>query len=142
MIRTRFYKFTCGIIGLTTVALVCPTMAATLTDANGGVMVNVGDGFKPGVNLQDLPVGTRVMAPANSTAKVIYNDGCMANVEPGRVYVVVAQPTCAIANSTPGTSPAGPGAAPTGSEFALGGVALVGVGAAVLIASKKSSASP
>ena len=137
MFNKRTSKLSSAVIGLTCVSMCCPAIAATLTNANGNVLVNQGDGFKPGSTAQDLPVGTRVMANEQSSAKITYPDGCSVNVLPGRVYVVTAQPPCGLANAgDPGTTlPVGP----TGAEYALGAVAVGGIGAAVLIASRKAA---
>lgn len=65
--------------------------AALLTNIEGAVFVNHGDGFRPAAVGLPLVPGDRVRAGIGS-ADIVYDNGCAARVEPHQVVVVLSEP--------------------------------------------------
>lgn len=125
--------------------LVVGTVAhsATLTNASGPVLVNAGNGFKPATNLQNLPVGSQVMAQPGGQATVSYGL-CEIEVGPGKVHSVRETAPCSvkgeILHDLFGTNGATAGAGGLGvAEVAVGIGIAAGAGAAIYFLSRPSS---
>jgi hypothetical protein len=69
--------------------------AATLSSANGSVMVNQGKQFVSAQLGQALAAGDRVMVMQDGSAVVRFDDGCDVTINGGSVAVVPAVSTCA-----------------------------------------------
>lgn len=69
--------------------------AATLSSANGSVMVNQGKQFVSAQSGQALAAGDRVMVMQDGSAVVRFDDGCDVTINGGSVAVVPAVSTCA-----------------------------------------------
>jgi len=68
---------------------------ATITSANGGVMVNQGNGFVSAQVGQVLNTGDRVMVPAGASSSLSFDDGCALNLQPDTLVTIPAMSTCA-----------------------------------------------
>jgi hypothetical protein len=62
--------------------------AATLTSIQGTIQVNSGSGFHQVAGVVEVATGTSVVADPQSSAEVLYSDGCRIPVRPGSVAVV------------------------------------------------------
>jgi hypothetical protein len=108
--------------------------AALLTNVEGAVFVNRGDGFKPVFGAVPIVAGDRVRAAAGS-AVVVYDNGCSQKVGPNQtVLVYFASPCVSDGGLRDGTSASDPSAA----AALLAG----GVGLAVGLATSQPSVSP
>jgi len=65
--------------------------AAYLTNVDGTIAVNHGDGFRPAGTGAALAPGDRVRAGVGS-ADIVYENGCAARVGPNQVLVVLSSP--------------------------------------------------
>ena len=104
-----------------------PGTVATLGETEGTVMVDHGKGFvtsKPGEALLE---NDRVITLEGASAKVVFADGCAANLKSNNMIVVKADPGCkaAVVDATKATTEA---AAPAGNGIHGGeyGVGIVG----------------
>lgn len=113
--------------------LAATAQAAVLTNIEGAVQVNHGDGFKPVAAGAALAPGDRVRVTAGSAA-VLYENGCSMRVRPKRIVVVLSvPPVCAATGQNAGAAPAeGPGVAPPPDGLAA--MALLEAGTALGIA--------
>ncbi len=107
--------------------------AATLTSANGTVMVNQGKQFvtaQPGLLLS---TGDRVMVMEGGNASVRYAEGCTVNLKAGSIVTVSNQQAClagntGVAQTAPMTAQTGEGGCGTGCLTGIGvGVTIVAV---------------
>ena len=106
--------------------------AVTLSNVEGSVSVNRGDGFQPASIGAPLSSGDRVRAGAGGSANIVYENGCSTRVAPSQVAVVLATPP-----SCQGASlKDGPVVAPAGfsSETLLAGALVVGAGVGIAVA--------
>ena len=115
--------------------LAAGAQAALLTNIDGVILVNHGDGFKPVAEGASLEAGDRVRADAGS-ADVLYENGCSMKVAHKQTVVVLFMPpACRQGGLKDGVS------APDGSAFSLpsevigAGVVLGGDGLAVALSS-------
>jgi hypothetical protein len=69
--------------------------AATLSSANGSVMVNQGKQFVSAQSGQALAAGDRIMVMQDGSAVVRFDDGCDVTISGGSVAVLPAVSTCA-----------------------------------------------
>lgn len=69
--------------------------AATVDSIQGRVAINRGTGFQPVTTATSGKSGDRVMASPNSSAEIVYDNGCREKVEPGQVVTIKAEPPCA-----------------------------------------------
>jgi hypothetical protein len=92
--------------------------AATLDEVQGRILVSRGGGFRPISGPVNLQPGMQVMANPNSSASIVYSNGCRDSVEPGTVVTVKPEGACTLGDDT--------------SPYALGAIA-VGGGAALAI---------
>jgi hypothetical protein len=122
---------------------IAPAGAAVLSQANGNVLVNVGNGFGAGQAGQQLKPGDRVMiGTGGGDAFIAYSTSCVERVSAGTVVVVKQGIPC-----TP-SSPQAPAQAgfgnftgvPTDPLLIVGGAALiVGAGVGIYQLTKPSS---
>jgi hypothetical protein len=68
--------------------------AALLTNIQGKVLVNQGDGFLTVTATTELKPGDRVLVRAKSSAKVSYGIDCVETLKSNRTFVVPAETTC------------------------------------------------
>ena len=69
--------------------------AITVESIQGRVAINRGVGFQPLTATTAGKSGDRVMASPNSSAEIVYDNGCREKVEPGQVVMIKAEPPCA-----------------------------------------------
>lgn len=69
--------------------------AITVESIQGQVAINRGDGFRPVTTATQGKSGDRVMANPNSSAEIVYDNGCREKVDPGQVVVIKVEPPCA-----------------------------------------------
>ncbi len=74
--------------------IVAEAQAAKVVDIQGNVLVDHGRGFRPISMSQFVPSGTRVMARAQSSATIVYDNGCREVVAPGAVATVTQNGAC------------------------------------------------
>ena len=107
--------------------------AVTLSNIEGAVSVNHGDGFQPAAIGTTLSSGDRVRAGAGGSANIVYENGCSTRIGPNQVAVVLAAPpSCAGASLKDG--PAFAPAAAFGNETLIAGGLVVGAGVGVAVA--------
>ncbi len=83
--------------------------AAVLTNVEGAVSVNHGNGYSPAGTGAALVPGDRVRT-AKGSANIVYENGCSQRVEPNQIVAVLASPPpCdgASLKDSPGIIPAG-----------------------------------
>jgi hypothetical protein len=120
--------------------LTTSAQAAMLSNLDGAVSVNYGNGFQPASIGSSLSPGVRVRTGEGSAADIVYDNGCSKRVGPQQVAVVLsAPPSCggglkdgaAVAPEEPFVSP-----------LLLGGVAVAGaVGLAVALTNNNNNPS-
>ena len=108
--------------------------AATVTSISGQVSVSRGGGgFTPITGPTEVPPGTRIMAGPGGSATVSFENFCVRQVISGTVYVVpAALPECT----------AGAPSDPLPTDVIIGGLAVAGVVAGVIIYNANRSSSP
>ena len=106
--------------------------AVTLSNVEGAVSINRGDGFQPASLGTSLSAGDRVRAGASSSVNILYENGCSARVGPNQVVAVLATaPVC-----QGGSMKDGPALAPAAFGFdpLLAGGLVVGAGVGLAVA--------
>ncbi len=156
-------KRLCMIFAAMSIA-VTPADAATLSMAEGDVLVNAGNGFTRATAGQELRAGDRVMVGARGgTAAIAYDQACIEQVQKGHVTTVKASVPCAAESgdgqdslkdrrAAGGAGGGGTSAGGIGAGAALGGAGIpsaavvaggvavaVGVGVGIYQLSKPSS---
>ena len=69
-------------------------LAAVVQPVNGHVQIIRGNGLERVTSAVDVRPGERVMASPNSSAKLVYPDGCVVKIRPGSVVSVGAKSPC------------------------------------------------
>jgi len=100
-----------------------PGTVATLGESEGTVMVDHGKGFVTSKAGEALYENDRVITLEGASAKVVFADGCAANLKSNNMIVVKADPGCKAAvvdatKSTEAAAPAGGGVHP--AEYGVG----------------------
>lgn len=115
---------------------------ATLEKLEGTVMVNKGNGYvtqKPGVPLSE---GDSVVTLNNSSAEIVFSDGCRAQLKANNMMAISLNPGCKapiVAVNPPGP----PSLAATGTAASSWAVpVLAGAGIVALFASSGSDDAP
>ena len=128
-------------IGLVAAASVfCSTGALAITAevVQPEVSVNRGDGYIPLTAPTTVSPGHLVMAAPNGSGRIVYNDGCVVEVQPGAVVAVYETSPCQAQTGDVNNS-AQEGAANTGSRrgYIIAGVVVAAIagGAIALSAS-------
>lgn len=88
-----------------------PASLATLSKADGKVMVDKGTGYVSATANTPLNQGDRVITLGGSGAEIVFADGCRAQLQENHMMVISAEQGCkaAIAKVTPGAGAAGSG---------------------------------
>ena len=86
---------------VSTFVVACSAQAARLTDIEGTVLVNTGEGFQEVIGKATVSPGDRVLVRGKGRAQIDYGAGCVTKVLDNQTVVVAAKPTC---NVTPVTS--------------------------------------
>lgn len=117
--------------------------AVTLSNVEGAITVNHGDGFQPASMGAALSSGDRVRAAASGSANIVYENGCSTRVGPHQVVVVLAAPpVCQGASLKDGPAVA-PAAVASDTLVAGGLIVGTGVGLAIALSNNdNSSVSP
>jgi hypothetical protein len=102
-------------------------LATTVEVVQPQVFVNRGDGYKPETKTSGVSAGHIVMAAPNGSAKIVYDDGCVVEVQPGAVVSVYETSPCQAQTGAVDTS--SQVAAGSGSRrgYILAGVVVAGV---------------
>lgn len=74
--------------------------AARLTDIEGTVLVNTGEGFREVVGKAVVSAGDRVLVRGKGGARIDYGAGCVTKVQANQTVVIAAEPTCPAARPT------------------------------------------
>jgi hypothetical protein len=124
-------------ISIVTALMIASAHAATLTNVEGAVSINRGDGYVPVVNGATVGPGDRVRTLKGSV-NVVYENGCPVKVGPHEVVLVQA--------AAPGCTPAGglkdgfvAPAPELGPWFGVGVAVAFGAGVGAAIASTTTS---
>jgi hypothetical protein len=131
--------------GLVTLSLIialltAPAEAALLSNVQGTVTVNQGDGFKPASGGAVVSPGDRVRV-ASGSADIVYDNGCAVHVWAGQVVAIqYAPPSC---SGTSGGSLKDPVPETPLWLYAGGGLLVAGgAAAAILLLDPHKPASP
>ena len=135
-----------GVFASTFAHAVAP--AAQLKQISGSVLLNTGETYKTANEGAPLYVGDRLMVMEGGSMVMVYQDGCVAEFRENQVITVKNTSTCAGgaadvnarrplyaeplggSNSRYGTPAGAPETNRTGA-YVVGGIALVGLGAAL-----------
>lgn len=92
-----------------------PASLATLSKADGKVMVDKGTGFVSATPNTPLNQGDRVVTLGGSGAEIVFADGCKSELKENHMMVISAEQGCkaAIAKVTPAAGGAGASGTPT-----------------------------
>ena len=82
------------IVMIITLAVVSRAHAARLTEIQGTVLVNKGDGFWEVNGSTSVSAGDRVLVRGKGRAKIDYGNGCIKRVLASQTAVVAAKPSC------------------------------------------------
>ncbi|MEK9825854.1 MAG: hypothetical protein VW395_06180 [Methylotenera sp.] len=96
MIKTALKLGALSVLGLVSVSALAETAPAPIKLAmvTGNVMVNNGKSFvKAGPNAQLKP-GTKIITNNNSSANLVYKNGCVKQVKPNTILTVGTQNEC------------------------------------------------
>lgn len=96
---------------------------AVLRSIEGGVSVNVGQGYSRIATPRNLEPGNRVRTSANGSAELVYPNGCIFKISPNQRVRVLEAVSCG----------------DDGIVYLVGGAALVGGIAAIAIANNPAS---
>ena len=101
---------------------------ATLSKAEGKVMVDKGEGFASATANAKLNQGDRVITLGGSNAEIVFADGCRAQLKENNMMEISAEQGCkaAIAKVTPAAAGAGAAAGTPASQF-IGPLVAAGV---------------
>jgi hypothetical protein len=141
-----------SILALVFTCTIAPAaQAARLTEVEGNVLVNKGDGFWEVNGATAVSAGDRVLVRGKGAAKIDYGNGCVKKISANQSTVVTSKPVCdpapVVAQKQPVAkvagslkeAPAAPGAIegrlPDHHAAMIGGVMAVATGA-VLLASQ------
>ena len=128
------------------VVAVGAAQAVTVESVEGRVLINRGAGYRTVNNSVEGAPGNRVLANANSRARIVYDNGCVVIVDPGNVITIAQAPPCPPGGGgTAGAGTAGGAAGAAGGLTGLevaAGVAAVGAGAGAIIFFANRSSSP
>jgi hypothetical protein len=98
------------IVMIITFAVVSGAQAARLTEIQGKVLVNKGDGFWEVNGSTAVSVGDRILVRGKGRAQIDYGSGCIKRVLASQTAVVAAKPNCdpapAVAQQQPAVSKA------------------------------------
>ena len=131
--------------GLVTLSLIialltAPAEAALLSNVQGTVTVNQGDGFKPASGGAVVSPGDRVRV-ASGSADIVYDNGCAVHVWAGQVVAIqYAPPSCGISSS--GGSLKDPVPETPLWLYVGGGLLIAGGAAGVILLTQGKPASP
>jgi hypothetical protein len=110
--------------------------AARLTNVQGSVIVNRGDGFQPAQGGAPVAPGDRVRVNEGS-AEILYENGCAVRVGPGQMVAVLYTPPACKGTSTESASGLkdGPSSSSMTYVYIGGGILLAaGAGAGIALA--------
>ena len=122
-----------------------------LSNVEGTVFVNHGDGFQPASTGTALSSGDRVRVGSSGAVNIVYENGCSTRVGPSQVAVVLATPpSCQgarlkdgglVVGAGVGIGDGAPAAGGIGTETLLVGglVVAAGVGIAVAVSNNNNS---
>lgn len=79
-------------------------LAATLGGIQGQVTLNTGAGPNPVTAPTQVKPGDRVSVGPNSTAQIVYDNGCFETIQPNQTAIVKANPVCQQATQQGGPS--------------------------------------
>jgi hypothetical protein len=113
--------------------------AVTLSNVEGTVAVNRGDGFQPASIGTTLSSGDRVRANASGSANIVYENGCSTRVGPSQVAVVLATPPACQGASLKDGGGVGYAPAGLGTDTLLVGGLIVGAGVGIAVAASNDN---
>jgi len=116
-----------------------PADLATLTKADGKVMVNRGTGYVSTNANTPLKDGDRVITLSASSAEVVFSDGCRAQLKEKNLLVISAKEGCKAAIVAVNGSPTAGAVATAGSGPSLTQIALPVLAAGAVFAVSHSN---
>jgi hypothetical protein len=131
------------IVSLSSLLMISSAQAALLTNVDGTVMVNKGEGFWQVSGITVVNAGDRVLVRGEGGAQIDYGDGCITKVGANQGAVVTSDPRCDEVALFSNTETSGslkdvPGAAPAEAvddrTLVIGGLIVAGGAAAAIIA--------
>lgn len=111
-------------VAVSALAIASGAQAARLTEVNGTVLVNAGEGFREASGRTSVSPGDRVLIRGKGTAQIDYGSGCIERVAANQTVIVASKPIC---NSTPANPVRNPGAVKQASKPFNDGVAEQGI---------------
>ena len=93
-------RICCAVILVVLFAI--PAQAALLTEVNGVVFVNTGQGFKPVTGPTEVKPGDRIMVGKNGAAKIAYGLNCTTSLTQNQNVVVSNEVPCSANGAQPG----------------------------------------
>jgi hypothetical protein len=149
--RLAAVAFAASMMAMTGVAVSAESPVASLTDIQGKVLVSQGEGFTSAAGLISLNVGDKIMVGPESSAAVYFEAAaCSVVAKPASIFVVPAEAPCTAQTGmatdslfvTPvADAPAYDSAAAPVLPILLGGAAVAGTVAIVVVATKKKNKS-
>jgi len=123
--------------------------ATTVTAEQGQVLINTGQGFTLIQGATKANPGDKIVVNPGGTARITFDDGCVAEIKPPSVVTISSQSPCQqqkpkqARKSPPASEPVG-GIGDMSTTTAIVGGFLVGGGvtAAILLSHKDKPASP
>jgi hypothetical protein len=113
--------------------------AALLSNVQGSVIVNRGDGFQPAQGGTSIAPGDRVRVIAGS-AEIVYENGCVVKLGQGQMVAVLNTPPACRGTSPATAKSAGPAGSSDMTYYYIGGglVLAGGLGAGALFLVQKA----
>ena len=99
---------------------------ATLDSVQGKVFFNPGQGYRQLVGTAKAKPGDSAYAAPGGSARLVYDDGCIVNIRPGRVVSVNEQSPCKSGAWVPDGTP-------TGGQIAAAAAVVGGTTAGILL---------
>jgi hypothetical protein len=129
-------------VAVSALVIASGAQAARLTEVNGTVLVNAGEGFREASGKTSVSPGDRVLIRGKGAAQIDYGAGCIERVLANQTVIVASKPIC---NSTPATPMRNPAAVKQASIpfnhgledqsiFIVGGLIVVSSAAAAIAA--------
>jgi len=96
MIKTALKLGALSVLGLVSVSVLAETAPASIKLAmvTGNVMVNNGKSFVKAAPNAQLKPGTKIITNNNSSANLVYKNGCVKQIKPNTILTVGTQNEC------------------------------------------------
>ena len=131
-IRNKINRMPRPILSAALIAMIFSTnvQAAVLSDLQGPVSVNHGNGFRPSSKGSPLAPGDRVRT-GDGFAVVQYDGGCSTRIGPRQVAMVYSTPPCYRGDAKAGAAAPAPVESSLDPVLIVGGLAAAATGSAI-----------